>query len=101
MIVRGNLVLRRCLPGVRPGETGLNLIRKTRACHLYQAEDLDHTTGPDPDPGLDLNQDLTPEEVLDQDQPLNHHDLEVGHGQVLTPGSKRLFPTLHGIFQHG
>lgn len=78
MIVRGNLVLPHCLPGVHPGGTGLNLTRKTRACHLYQAEGLDHTTGPDP--GLDLNQDLTPEEVLDQDQPLNHRDLGVGHG---------------------
>lgn len=99
MIVRGNRVLPHCLPGAHPGGTGLNLIKKTRACHLYQAEGLDRTTGPDP--GLDPNQDLTPEEVLDQDQLLNHRDLEVGHGPVLTPGSKRLFPILHEIFQRG
>lgn len=97
--MRGNPILPHCLPDVHPGETGLNLIRKTRACHLYQAEGLDRTTGPDP--GLDLNQDLTPEEVPDQDQPPNHRDLEVGPGQLLTPGSKRLFPILHETFQHG
>lgn len=99
MIVRGNPVLPHCLPGVHPGETGLDLIRKTRARRLYQAEGLARTTGPDP--GQDLNQDLTPEEVLDQDQPLNHCILEVGHGQVLTPGSKKLFQIPREIFQHG
>lgn len=100
MIVRGNLVLLHCLLDVHPEETGLNLIRKTRVHRLYQAEGLDHTTGLGLDPDLGLNQDLIPGEVLDQDQPLNHHILEVGQGQVLTLGIKRRFPVLHEIFQH-
>lgn len=96
--MRGSLVLLHCLLDIHPEEAGLNLIRKTRAHPLYQAEGLDHTTGPDPD--LGLNQDLIPEEVLDQDQPLNRHVLEAGQGQVLTLGFKRRFPILHEIFQH-
>lgn len=96
--MRGNLVLLHCLLDIHPEETGLNLIRKTRVRRLYRAEGLDHTTGPDPD--LGLNQDLIPEEVLDQDQPLNHRVLEVGQGQVLTLGIKRQFPILHEMFQH-
>lgn len=96
VIVTGNLVLLHRLPDIHPEGTGLNPTRKTRAHQLYQAEGLDHTTGPD----LGLNQDLTPEEALDQDQPLNHHVHEVGQGQVLTLGIKRQFPVLHEIFQH-
>jgi len=100
VIVRGNLVLLRCLLDIHPEETGLNLIRKTRAHQLYQAEGLGRITGPDPNPDLGLDRDLIPEEVLDQDQPLNHHVLEVGQGQALTLGSKRQFPILHEILQH-
>lgn len=98
--MRGNLVPLHCLLDVHPEETGLNLIRKTRVHQLSQAERVGHITGPGPDPDLGLSQGLIPKEVPDQDQPLNHHVLEVGQDQVLTLGIKRLFPILHEILQH-
>ncbi|OXB65523.1 hypothetical protein ASZ78_001830 [Callipepla squamata] len=73
---------------IHPEETGLNLTRKTRVHRLSQAKRVGHTTGPGPDPDLDLSQGLIPKEVPDRDQPLNHRVLEA----VILPSDKVIIP---------
>lgn len=97
--MRGSLLLPHYLLDAHPEETGLNLTKMTRVHQLYQAEILDHITGPGVDPDLDLDQDLIPEEVLDQEQHLNCLILEADQDLALTPGTTGQFQIHHEILK--